>query len=250
MRAPGRSGRAERGGGAGGGRGGVVISAVWTVRGGAGGHERSRATAPRACGGLWGGQVTLRPRPFRRASGVMVMKASVEDDDSGWELGIPEKMEKSNTNWVDITQDFEEACRELKLGELLHDKLFGLFEAMSAIEMMDPKMDAGMIGNQVNRKVLNFEQAIKTMVAFDMDGKVRKPKFELDSEQVRYEHRFAPFNSVMTPPPVHYLQFKVLPVRRQEEVKGQGKRVGSACRETYVDSTLSSHPRSSGWQAP
>lgn len=35
---------------------------------------------------------------------------------------------------------------------------FGLFEAMSAIEMMDPKMDAGMIGNQVNRKVLNFEQ--------------------------------------------------------------------------------------------
>lgn len=50
---------------------------------------------------------------------------------------------------------------------------------------------------------------IQTMVAFDMDGKVRKPKFELDSEQVRYEHRFAPFNSVMTPPPVHYLQFKV-----------------------------------------
>lgn len=32
---------------------------------------------------------------------------------------------------------------------------------MSAIEMMDPKMDAGMIGNQVNRKVFNFEQAVK-----------------------------------------------------------------------------------------
>ncbi|RLW05148.1 hypothetical protein DV515_00005337 [Chloebia gouldiae] len=91
----------------------------------------------------------------------MVMKATLEDDDSGWELGMPDKMEKSNTSWIDITQDFEEACKELKLGELLHDKLFGLFEAMSAIEMMDPKMDAGMIGNQVNRKVLNFEQAIK-----------------------------------------------------------------------------------------
>lgn len=37
---------------------------------------------------------------------------------------------------------------------------------MSAIEMMDPKMDAGMIGNQVNRKVLNFEQAIKVRVNF------------------------------------------------------------------------------------
>ena len=43
----------------------------------------------------------------------------------------------------------------------------------------------------------------QTMVALDMDGKVRKPQFELDSEQVRYEHRFAPFNSVVTPPPVH-----------------------------------------------
>uniref|UniRef100_A0AAQ6ANI9 N-alpha-acetyltransferase 35, NatC auxiliary subunit n=1 Tax=Amphiprion ocellaris TaxID=80972 RepID=A0AAQ6ANI9_AMPOC len=90
----------------------------------------------------------------------MVMKSSVEDDDTGWGLGIPEKM-KNNANWVDITHEFKGACKELNLGELLHDKLFGLFEAMSAIEMMDPKMDAGMIGNQVNRKVLNFEQAIK-----------------------------------------------------------------------------------------
>lgn len=98
---------------------------------------------------------------LRSPPGIMVMKATVDDDASGWELGVPEKMEKSSTSWVDITQDFEDACRELKLGELLHDKLFGLFEAMSAIEMMDPKMDAGMIGNQVNRKVLNFEQAIK-----------------------------------------------------------------------------------------
>lgn len=49
----------------------------------------------------------------------------------------------------------------------------------------------------------------QTMVALDMDGKVHKPQFELDSEQVRYEHRFVPFNSVVTPPPVHYIQFKV-----------------------------------------
>ncbi|KAG5841366.1 hypothetical protein ANANG_G00198760 [Anguilla anguilla] len=95
----------------------------------------------------------------------MVMKSSVEEDEAGWGLGIPEKM-KNNANWVDITQDFRGACKELNLGELLHDKLFGLFEAMSAIEMMDPKMDAGMIGNQVNRKVLNFQQAVK-------DGAIR-----------------------------------------------------------------------------
>ena len=29
------------------------------------------------------------------------------------------------------------------VGELMHQKSFGLFEAMSAVEIMDPKMDAG-----------------------------------------------------------------------------------------------------------
>lgn len=63
-------------------------------------------------------------------------------------------------NWKDITSDFKEATKELKLGELLHDDMFTLFEAMSAIEMMDPKMDAGMMCNFGNKKVLNFEQAV------------------------------------------------------------------------------------------
>ena len=34
---------------------------------------------------------------------------------------------------------------------------------MSAIEMMDPKMDAGMMCNQIKRKVLNFEQAVEVV---------------------------------------------------------------------------------------
>lgn len=38
---------------------------------------------------------------------------------------------------------------------------FGLFEAMSAIEMMDPKMDAGMMCNQIQRKVLTFDSALE-----------------------------------------------------------------------------------------
>ncbi|KAJ4436505.1 hypothetical protein ANN_16536 [Periplaneta americana] len=49
----------------------------------------------------------------------------------------------------------------LELGELLHDELFGLFEAMSAIEMMDPKMDAGMLCNRGNKAALNFDQAVE-----------------------------------------------------------------------------------------
>lgn len=49
----------------------------------------------------------------------------------------------------------------LELGELLHDPGFGLFEAMSAIEMMDPKMDAGMICNKWKKPVANFDQAVE-----------------------------------------------------------------------------------------
>ncbi|XP_054724414.1 N-alpha-acetyltransferase 35, NatC auxiliary subunit-like [Uloborus diversus] len=64
-------------------------------------------------------------------------------------------------NWVDVTEEFFKATEELQLGELLHDDMFGLFEAMSAIEMMDPKMDAGMMCNRGSKKVLNFDQALK-----------------------------------------------------------------------------------------
>ncbi|XP_057379154.1 N-alpha-acetyltransferase 35, NatC auxiliary subunit-like [Daphnia carinata] len=65
-------------------------------------------------------------------------------------------------SWRDITSDFKASVKDLELGELAHDDLFGLFEAMSAIEMMDPKMDAGM--HQItngSKKILNFDQAVK-----------------------------------------------------------------------------------------
>ncbi|XP_044256137.1 N-alpha-acetyltransferase 35, NatC auxiliary subunit [Tribolium madens] len=63
--------------------------------------------------------------------------------------------------WVDITSEFKDAVTDLEMGELLHDNLFGLFEAMSAIEMMDPKMDAGMICNRGARKAKTLSQTIE-----------------------------------------------------------------------------------------
>lgn len=62
-------------------------------------------------------------------------------------------------NWVDITEEFRDASKELKLGELVHDELFGLYDAMAAIELMDPKMDAGMLCNK-SKKVLPFEELV------------------------------------------------------------------------------------------
>jgi hypothetical protein len=63
-------------------------------------------------------------------------------------------------NWTDVTVAFKEASSQLDIGELVKDRNFGLFEAMSAIEMMDPKMDAGMISNQSQSKIKSFQQAI------------------------------------------------------------------------------------------
>ncbi|XP_055607947.1 N-alpha-acetyltransferase 35, NatC auxiliary subunit-like [Uranotaenia lowii] len=63
--------------------------------------------------------------------------------------------------WTEITTEFFDCVKELQLGELIHDNMFGLFEAMSAIEMMDPKMDAGMCCNK-EATPLTFQTAVET----------------------------------------------------------------------------------------
>ena len=42
--------------------------------------------------------------------------------------------------------------------------MFGLFDAMSAIEMMDPKMDVGMLCNSSQRQIRSFQQAVDVSV--------------------------------------------------------------------------------------
>ena len=41
-----------------------------------------------------------------------------------------------------------------------------------------------------------------------MEGKLKIPCSGLNSEQIRYEHRFMPFNNVIAPPSVSYSQYK------------------------------------------
>ncbi len=63
-------------------------------------------------------------------------------------------------NWQDVSNEFKNACGTLKIDELVHDEMFGLFEAMSAIEIMDPKMDAGIILNNRSHKIVQFKDAV------------------------------------------------------------------------------------------
>lgn len=45
--------------------------------------------------------------------------------------------------WVDTSQLFAQAAEELDVGEMIHQPDFSLYSAMSAIELMQPKMDVG-----------------------------------------------------------------------------------------------------------
>lgn len=69
-------------------------------------------------------------------------------------------------NWIDVTSQFADLCHQLPIGEVVRDKDFTLFEAMTALELMDPKMDGGMsIKNhfheqQQGNKILTLQQLI------------------------------------------------------------------------------------------
>ncbi|XP_061350749.1 uncharacterized protein LOC133295882 isoform X2 [Gastrolobium bilobum] len=48
-----------------------------------------------------------------------------------------------NFVWADVSPLLQAACQDLQEGELIHGDNFNLFAAMSALEIMDPKMDSG-----------------------------------------------------------------------------------------------------------
>lgn len=50
-----------------------------------------------------------------------------------------------NTVWADVTSLLQAASQGLQEGELIHGDNFNLFAAMSALEIMDPKMDSGIV---------------------------------------------------------------------------------------------------------
>ncbi|KAE8902329.1 hypothetical protein PF005_g1062 [Phytophthora fragariae] len=59
------------------------------------------------------------------------------------------KLQRSpfDAEWRDVTQLMSATAKELKVGQLIHEEDFKLFDSMSALELMDPKMDSGMLVN-------------------------------------------------------------------------------------------------------
>ncbi|KAI9025354.1 Mak10 subunit, NatC N-terminal acetyltransferase-domain-containing protein [Phycomyces nitens] len=62
--------------------------------------------------------------------------------------------------WKDITEFLNEATNDFKVGQLVHLPSFTLFDAMSAIEIMDPKMDTGMVLAESEKGVFDVSKRI------------------------------------------------------------------------------------------
>ncbi|GET04336.1 N-alpha-acetyltransferase 35, NatC auxiliary subunit [Rhizophagus clarus] len=77
-----------------------------------------------------------------------------------------ESTEHSNSlllpQYKDITKFLDEATDEFEIGQLVHLESFGLYDAMSSIEIMDPKMDSGMIlDSDLNKPPFNLRARLK-----------------------------------------------------------------------------------------
>ena len=63
--------------------------------------------------------------------------------------------------WVDVTEQFMGAAHHLDHGELLQDDQFSLFDAMSAVELMDTKMDSALQWRTFSAYPRTLSEAIK-----------------------------------------------------------------------------------------
>ena len=54
----------------------------------------------------------------------------------------PPADEEEDERWVDVTEDVAAVAASLDVDELLRAPTFSLYDSMSALELMDPKMDA------------------------------------------------------------------------------------------------------------
>ncbi|XP_050374336.1 uncharacterized protein LOC126791852 [Argentina anserina] len=69
-------------------------------------------------------------------------------DEATVDLPLPERSSipsGDHSVWADVSPLLDAACKDLQDGMLIHGDNFNLFAAMSALEIMDPKMDSGIV---------------------------------------------------------------------------------------------------------
>lgn len=68
-------------------------------------------------------------------------------------------IEKSQ-HWLDITQEYKRCTSKLKKGDIIKKPSLTLLESMSAVELMNPKMDLTMNVTQNGRDILSMQERI------------------------------------------------------------------------------------------
>ncbi|KAJ1954858.1 N-alpha-acetyltransferase, non-catalitic subunit, partial [Linderina pennispora] len=61
------------------------------------------------------------------------------------------------TEWLDITQLMQSTTAELARGELIRPQTLTLFDAMTSIEVMDPRLDMGMLTEQDEEEISKWD---------------------------------------------------------------------------------------------
>ena len=99
---------------------------------------------------------------------VRVKPAAVERGERGGSKEGSENLPKNRriaavrTEWTDITTLFTQAALQLAQGELVKELSFSLLGAMSAVEMLDPKMDASMHWASFRGYPWTVEEAVRS----------------------------------------------------------------------------------------
>ena len=95
-------------------------------------------------------------------------------------------MKEVDTEYCDITTRFRASIESLEVGQMVHSSRFKLEEAMSSIELMEPKMDRGLNSNQTLARCEELRNDIVSCVFTDdevcsiVDGLVGQLKLWLE----------------------------------------------------------------------
>jgi len=84
-------------------------------------------------------------------------------------------MDSDEGEYLDVTETLREACGTMQIGEIVHRDGFSIGEAMSAIELMNPKMDVG-FGERVRAEDVDLDWDLSTeqLVALSDDMLARE----------------------------------------------------------------------------
>ena len=148
------------------GLGDLLISAEHVESEPAAGEEREETQEGEESGGdvsLMIQGVSCAPMEDREGSPTVSALKREKHHHEGGLLSSPRAplTDLPKVDWIDVTDQFTTAAHLLDHGELVQDNQFSLFDAMSAVELMDTKMDSALQWRTFSTYPRTLSEAIK-----------------------------------------------------------------------------------------